>query len=258
MNLTMNPASLEGYTSGPQKIRKITEQWAVENLYCPCCGNPAVRKYENNRPAADFYCPDCREQYELKSRAGKIGPQVVDGAYHTMISRILSESNPNFFFLQYERQTWSVKTLVMVPKYFFSPDLIIRRPPLTANARRPGWIGCKILYSGIPEHGKIRIIADGQRVEPEQVLQRVEQIRFVSSFSLKKRGWTLETFKCIERIPKREFTLKDVYQFIPELQEKHPGNGHIREKLRQQVQILRDRGILLSVRRGVYRKTDSV
>lgn len=58
------------------------------------------------------------------------------------------------------------------------------------------------------------------------------------------KGWLLETWECVNRIPKREFTLDDIYAFIPELQGRHPHNQHIDAKLRQKLQVLRDKGEL--------------
>lgn len=58
--------------------------------------------YENNRPVADFYCLACKEDYELKSKKDTIGNKIVDGAYSTMIDRLQSDTNPNFFFLNYD------------------------------------------------------------------------------------------------------------------------------------------------------------
>ena len=256
MNVKMDAFSSEGYKSPSQKVRKITENWAANNLYCPFCGHPKVIKFENNRPVADFFCPHCNEQYELKSKSGDIKSKIMDGAYHTMISRISSNSNPSFFFLRYRPDVWVVQTLVMVPKYFFSPDIIMKRKPLANTARRRGWTGCSILYSNIPERGKIRMVEDGQAIQTEKVIERVNKIRFVSTYGLERRGWILETLKCIDRIPKRDFTLDDIYQFIPELEKKFPDNHHIHAKLRQQLQILRDRKIILFQGKGYYQKID--
>lgn len=59
-----------------------------ENMYCLHCGNPYLSQFENNRPVADFYCPVCGNEYELKSKNGILGNKITDGAYDTMIARI--------------------------------------------------------------------------------------------------------------------------------------------------------------------------
>ena len=58
-------------------------------------------------------------KYELKSNGTSIGKKVNDGAYKTMIERINSINNPNFFFMNYNKSNYRVENLIMVPKYFF-------------------------------------------------------------------------------------------------------------------------------------------
>ena len=51
------------------------------------------------------------------------------------------------------------------------------------------------------------------------------------------------------------FTLNDLYAFEARLSALHPTNRHVREKIRQQLQVLRDRGWLaFGERRGMYRR----
>lgn len=57
---------------------------------------------------------------------------------------------------------------------------------------------------------------------------------------------------CIEKLEAPEFTLADVYRFEPQLHKLHPGNRHIRAKIRQQLQVLRDAGYLEFLGRGEY------
>lgn len=80
MNLQMDSRIAENYTSSSQKIRVITEQWVHNNLFCPYCGKENISHFENNRPVADFYCLECAEEYELKSKSGTISKKVNDGA----------------------------------------------------------------------------------------------------------------------------------------------------------------------------------
>ena len=47
--------------------------------------------------------------------------------------------------------------------------------------------------------------------------------------------------------PTTEFTTSEVYAFTRELEELHPDNRHVRDKIRQQLQVLRDAGLLLHV-----------
>jgi len=84
------------------------------------CGNPQIVNMENNLPVADFQCDYCGEIFELKSKNGKIGKKIADGAYDTMIHRITSISNPDLFVMQYTKDL-QVLDLSIVPKFFFIP-----------------------------------------------------------------------------------------------------------------------------------------
>jgi type II restriction enzyme len=103
------------YTSNSQRLRVMTEYWVGKSIFCPNCGN-ALHNFENNMPVADFYCKKCSEQYELKSKNGNIGSKIVDGAYFTMIERLQSENNPDFFFLSYNQSTFEIKNFLTIPK----------------------------------------------------------------------------------------------------------------------------------------------
>lgn len=69
------------------------------------------------------------------------------------------------------------------------------------------------------------------------------------------RGWILDVMNCIDRLNKKEFTLDEIYNFENILSEKHPENKHIKDKIRQQLQFLRDKGYLEFLDRGNYRLT---
>jgi type II restriction enzyme len=62
----------------------------------------------------------------------------------------------------------------------------------------------------------------------------------------------------IDKIKTNEFTLQDAYKFEKELADLHPENHHIKPKIRQQLPILRDKGLVASLGKGKYRKTSRV
>lgn len=67
-------------------------------------------------------------------------------------------------------------------------------------------------------------------------------------------GWKLEVFNCLESIENRTFGLNETYKFEDVLSEKYPDNRNIKDKIRQQLQYLRDLGLIEFKERGVYRK----
>jgi len=254
LNLQMDGSIAEQYASNTQKIRIITETWAGGNMFCPYCGNQYISRFENNRPVADFFCPHCEEEYELKSKSSSIKNNVNDGAYSTMIERISSINNPNFFFMQYNKRNLYVENLIMVPKHFFSAEIIGKRKPLANTARRAGWIGCNILLNQIPDEGRIFIVKNEKEVPLEQVMSKVRRTEFMRQYKLDARGWILDILNCVNKIEDKVFTLEQMYNFEAVLALKHPGNHHVKAKIRQQLQILRDNGIIEFLGKGRYRK----
>ncbi len=69
---------------------------------------------------------------------------------------------------------------------------------------------------------------------------------------LDKPGWLKDLLEIILNINKAIFTLDDLYFYIPKLQYLHPDNLHIKEKIRQQLQILRDKNIINFLGSGKY------
>ena len=61
---------------------------------------------------------------------------------------------------------------------------------------------------------------------------------------------------CVDKINYEEFSLKDVYQFENILKAKHPNNNFVKDKIRQQLQLLRDKGIIEFLGNGKYKKVN--
>lgn len=254
MELTFDTHLADGYTSQSQRTRILTETWVDDVIFCPNCGRVNVDKYPNNQPVADFHCLHCDEEYELKSKKGSIGSKIVDGAYSTMLERLTSSNNPNFFLLSYDLSDFSVTNFLVIPKHFFVPEIIEKRKPLALTARRAGWIGCNIMLGGIPQSGKIFFVRD-KLIEPkEKVLAEWKKTLFLrEEKEISAKGWLLDVMRCVEKLGKREFVINDMYVFADELGRLHPDNKHVEDKIRQQLQVLRDKGYVEFINRGVYK-----
>lgn len=241
------------YKSPSQSARVWTEAWVGKWVFCPNCGQQNITQYAANRPAADFFCTTCHEEYKLKSQKNKFGAKVVDGAFGAMSRRLAETNNPNLLLLNYDLKQFGVTNLFIVPKHFFVREIIEQRKPLAATARRAHWIGCNILLDQIPTSGKIFYVQNGQLQPKESVLAQWQKTLFLRDEGLEARGWLIEVMKCVESIGKQEFDLDKVYAFENRLSRIYPQNRHVRQKIRQQLQVLRDRGYLEFVSRGYYR-----
>lgn len=255
MTFDFNIKLAENYHSNSQKSRVLTEDWVERNLYCPICGKPYIKRYENNHPTGDFYCEYCSADFELKSKESnseKLSKTIADGEYSTMISRITSLRNPNFFFMTYKN--YKVNNFVLIPNHFFTPQIIIKRNPLGPHARRAGWTGCNIDISSIPDSGKIFIVKNQLEIDHNLVISNYAKTKSLQTRNLDSRGWLLDTLSCIERIKEKDFTLNQVYIFEDELKQKHHENNFVKDKIRQQLQYLRDKGFIEFISPGHYRK----
>jgi type II restriction enzyme len=254
MKLFLDKKLATGYKNKSQVARILTEDWVQKEIFCPNCGNK-IESYANNRPVADFYCKKCSEDFELKSKKGKIGKKITAGAYSKIIERLNSKQKPHFFFMGY-LATFSVNDFFVVPKYFFIPEIIEKRKALAKSAVRAGWVGSNILFSKIPNSGKIFYVEDGEEVLKKEVLRKWRKTAFLKEVKKPElKGWILDTMNCIEFLGKKEFLLEEIYEFEKDLQKIHPENNNIQAKIRQQLQFLRDKGYIKFIKPGKYKLT---
>jgi type II restriction enzyme len=169
-----------------------------------------------------------------------------------MIQAIRSDNAPSLALLEYS-SSWSVVNLLIVPDFFFTEAAIERRKPLSATARRAYWVGCNILMDNVPLDGRIAVVANSAPLHPAVVRGQYRQVLPFRQLDTGTRGWTLDVLRGLQAIGKRELALSDVYTLEKTLQREHPKNKHVRAKIRQQLQILRDLGFLTFEARGRYR-----
>jgi type II restriction enzyme len=245
--------SQAAYSSGSQNARAWTERWVGDWVYCPNCGNPKLSQFPANQPVADFFCQACAEEFELKSQKKAFGRRITDGAFRTMCERVASNNNPNLLLLNYDLPRRTVLNVTVVPKHFFVREIIEERRPLAETARRAGWVGCNILLDQIPVAGRIDIVRNEQLRPKDVVLASWHKTKFLRDESADGRGWLIEVLKCVEALGKSTFTLGEVYAFEGRLSSLYPSNRHVRQKIRQQLQVLRDHGLLEFMSPGNYR-----
>jgi HD superfamily phosphohydrolase len=99
---------------------------------------------------------------------------------------------------------------------------------------------------------RIPIVADGTARSASEVRRSYRRLRPLEKLKVEKRGWTLDVLNVVRSLNKPEFSLPDVYARTDELSELHPDNRHVRDKIRQQLQVLRDLGLLEFLGGGSY------
>ena len=222
--------------------------------YCPRCGAASLEPARNNAQAKDFSCNVCSEGYELKSSKSPFGKKIVNGAFEALNRRMESSENPSLLMMRYDQATKEVRDLVGVPKQFFVPAIIEKRKPLSPTARRAGWIGCNILISHVPKLGRVPIILDGKHQSKQSVVDNWNATNFLRDKALSSRSWLLAVLECVDRLERDVFSLKDIYDYEELLKVKFPDNNNICPKIRQQLQVLRDGGVIAFLGNGQYRR----
>ncbi|MEO5804019.1 MAG: DpnI domain-containing protein [Verrucomicrobiota bacterium] len=264
------------YKSGSQRAKNVTEAWGADNFYCPNCSSPKLDWLKSNTHAHDYRCPSCEFLFQLKSQKSPLGQSVTDGAYGAMMKAIQADQTPNFYFMHYDLATWSIRNLLLVPSFAFPTSAIIKRNPLAATARRAGWIGCNIALHRIPADARISLVKESNVVPAKEVREQFKRVKPLQEISVAQRGWTLDVLTAVRELvtergsvtrstlanPTRcdsqsrapgEFTNEDIYALAPHFEKLHPGNRHVKDKIRQQLQVLRDLGLLLHIGKGEWR-----
>jgi type II restriction enzyme len=243
MNLQCRVELGAKYRAATQIARIVSEDWCGRELYCAACVSDHLSSAMVNSPAIDLVCSLCTQTFQLKSSRVWNQKKIVDAAYDSMIRAIRSERVPNLLVMQYS-STWAVKNLMLIPSVFFTETVIEKRPPLGPHARRAGWVGCNILLDRIPEDGKIPIVSEGLATAPAQVRQDFSRVRRLAQIPLALRGWALDVLTILRKLGKIRFSLRELYAFESHFQNLHPKNRNVRPKIRQQLQVLRDLGIV--------------
>ena len=133
------------------------------------------------------------------------------------------------------------------------PDYFIPRKPLSATARRAFWKGCNISLLQMPSIAKITLVLNQQLRSRESIAANWRSAQSLLKTDITTRGWLADTLKCVEE-QFTVFRLQDLYvNCEPRLQQKHPENHHVRDKIRQQLQRLRDLGLVEFLGSGNYR-----
>ena len=242
------------YKSGSQISGRITERWASDNLYCPKCGRGLIQ-YPNNKPVYDFYCDHSnekfvivpRENFQLKSTHnfpnGHFSNKIQGGEYGTAMHSMKNETFPSLILLHYEKKAMAIEDAVLIHRLAITPSCIKPRKPLSITARRAGWQGSIITLDVIPELGRIMVINNGNVVAKSTVQNKWSVVTGLLKGNIEQRGWIADMINFIDRLPSK-FSLNDIYKYENELASLHPQNRHVKDKIRQQLQILRDRGFI--------------
>jgi type II restriction enzyme len=240
------------YSSTSKEIGVLTEAWAMMNLFCPACAGYLNPQTAGTR-AVDFRCSRCAEEYQLKSGHGPIKTTVLGAKYQTTLVRVIQRTHPSIFFLNYDRATLHIHETLFIHRASISEDFVIRRMPLSNYSRRAGYQGCIFNLGLIPDDQKLWIVKNEVAIERPRVHEFWKNTNTLLQQQPSAHIWLVDVLNLVLVLPK-EFALQDCYEFETYLRQKHPNNKHIRDKIRQQLQHLRNLGLIEFLGQGKYRR----
>jgi len=255
MNLTCDLSLAARYHSPSQQARVLSEDWFARNAYCLACDADELQKTPANTKATDFVCPKCSHRYELKAFKNRRPKSLVDGAFGTMMEQVRAGKAPTLCLLE-RTQDWQIKGLTAIHSSFLLPEAIRARTPLSEIAERSKWVGCTILLDRIDNNADVEVIENGVVQPAEDVRRSFQRFLPLAKKRVVQRGWTVLTLRTIRALKMASFVTRDLYALERVFAKAYPNNHHIEEKIRQQLQILRDLGVLAFDGRGKYRLLD--
>ena len=249
--LPATPPELARSTS--QQTREATERWVDDNLYCVNCGRRQLERLRAGTPFRDFECGSCSEPFELKSATRLLSGPIPAGGYDRSLEAFREGRVPSFLLLSYSPATRKVTDLLAVNRVLISPMALRRRERPLARPGREKYYLSSIDLSRVPDCARVPIVRHGFERPARFVRQSWDRFAFVRKpAEPEDRDWIRDVLSCIARLPGREFALRELYDFEPELAALYPNNRHIRDKVRQKLQVLCRKGVLRRVVAGVY------
>jgi type II restriction enzyme len=260
MNLSMNSEPVADDGSHSQRARVVTQSWGEKNLYCPNCSSPQLDHHTQANGDSDLGCPRCHSRFQLKGQGTRFGNSIAGGTYTAMMRAIQGDTAPSYYFLHYDPAVTTVRDVLLVPHFAIPPSAVVKRK---------GGTGCNLLLNRIPVDARIPIVTtimtspNGGDTEcimlsrPEEVREKFKRIKPLAKIPARQRALALDVLTIVRRLmnarfPVGTFTNAEVGAFEGELARLHPGTRLMRDKIRQQLQVLRRAGLLSQPERGVW------
>jgi hypothetical protein len=149
------------YASRSQIARVAVEAWAATNVTCWRCASPLLLVPANTK-LLDAVCRRHSHEVQIKAVAGLAQDNIVAAAYGPIAERLSIRAMPDYLVVSYDR----LRSLVVLAEFIDGTSIVqerIRaRTPLTATARRAGWIGATIDLADVE-----RQVVVGPSFQPE-------------------------------------------------------------------------------------------
>lgn len=113
------------------------------------------------------------------------------------------------------------------------------------------WVGKNMFC---PCCGNAHILKLKNNKPVDKVVENYIKVKRLHTENINSRPWLFDVLSCVNNIGSDEFCLQDVYNYSEVLQKKHTQNHNVKAKIRQQLQLLRDKGFIEFLGKGYYKK----
>jgi len=149
LNTNYNKIKQErGWTSHSRIMGEAVEMCVV-TLPCPVCDQKYLHKCKPNEKAKDAFCKNCDAQIQIKAtkRKSQTPIQLLGAEYKTTLDSI-KENKINYIVVFYSEKSniFTMNNIFFVNTEDINENCVIPRKPLSPQARRAGWQGCKLVF----------------------------------------------------------------------------------------------------------------
>ena len=135
-------------------IGEAVENYIVYNLPCPVCNENKLEKYKQNEKSRDASCKNCKCQLQIKaSKMTNVNKKITIlkllGASYTTTLASIKNNNVHFVIVYYYVDIYNyyhVSNIYFVNSKDINENCIEMRKPLSATAKRAGWVGCNLVF----------------------------------------------------------------------------------------------------------------
>ena len=150
------------------RAQVLPEFWAEHNLYCPNCSSEKLVRADKH--AGELSCPDCRSRFQIKGQPTRFGKSIAGGEFDSAARGMGNGNTSGYFFLHYDARTWTVRDLLLLPRFGIPDSAVARR------AAR-----CHFILDRIPAEARIPMITTIKSASPGGteciMISRPEEVR---------------------------------------------------------------------------------
>lgn len=145
------------WKSNSRIIGRAAELYSCEKIKCLRCNQINWLECVINQKSTDQICKNCGKKYQIKCKNTfeKAYDNIkkyskfttIGGEYNSTLKSITDKID--YIIILYENVNYNILDIIHVKSDDITCKNIIPRKPLSSNAKRAGWQGCKLHFTNI-------------------------------------------------------------------------------------------------------------